>query len=95
MQTIQPAEHQLFCKPDDKENKTQSGFILTEKAVERSRFATVVNIGSEVKNYHQNDRIVYKSYATTEVKVNDEDYFLIADEDILGKVLEVDGTESR
>ena len=34
----------------------------------------------------QGDRIVYKSYSTTEVKVSDSEYILIKEEDILATV---------
>ena len=37
-------------------------------------------------NLKVGDRIVYKSYSTTEVKVNDKEYILVKEEDILATV---------
>lgn len=90
MQTIQPSSNYLFCKPDEAETKTQSGFILASSAAEKPKTALVINVGENV-TYKPNNRIVYKAYATSEVKLNDQEYILIAQEDVLGEVVEVDG----
>ena len=36
-----------------------------------------------VKNVKKNDRILYREFAATEVKVNGEEYLIIKEEDIL------------
>jgi len=89
MFTVKPAPNQLFVKPVEAARTTSSGFFLTENAIEKPRMADVVNVGDSVRRYSQGDRIIYKSYAVTEVKVNGDDYMLVAEEDILGTVLEV------
>jgi chaperonin GroES len=89
MQTIKPAPDQLFVKPLEATKKTHSGFFLADAAIEKPRMAEVVNVGSRVANFQSGDQIIYKSYAVTEVKVNGDDYMLVAEEDILGTVLDV------
>lgn len=88
MQTVQPNKGQLFCRPDEVEEKTTSGFYLDKKHVEKPKTAEVVNAGKGC-TYEAGDRVIYKSYTTTEIKLNNEDFMLVAEEDVLGKVLEV------
>ena len=89
MQTVRPAAKQLFCKPSLGETKTQSGFFIPEKAREKLSVAEVINVGAEVKGFEQHEKVVYKPYATIEVKLEGIDYFLIAEEDVLGTIVEV------
>jgi chaperonin GroES len=91
MQSILPSADQLFCKPDEVEETTQSGFYINKNTVEKPKTAHVINVGSGVKEYKAKDIIVYKAYAYTDVKVNNEDFILVAEEDVLGKLVEVDG----
>lgn len=86
MQTIKPASKVLFCKPNEAENKTNSGILLGD-AAEKPKTATVINSGAT--DYARDDVVVYKSYATTDVKLNGEQYILLHEDDVLGKVCEV------
>jgi chaperonin GroES len=87
MQTIKPAKHQIFARPTIAENKTKSGILLKE-ATEKPQTAEVINIGSEVNQFKPKDKIIYKMFTTTEIKLNDEQFILIDEEDVLGKVIE-------
>lgn len=88
MQTIRPAKNQLFCQPDEAEKKTASGLLLTDNAAEAPKTARVINVGEEVQYFRRDDTIVYKSYATTDIKLDNTDFFLIAEDDVLGTVIE-------
>lgn len=90
MQTIQPASKQIFAKPTEAEKTTKSGFILSENAVDKPRTAEVINVGSEVKWLKAKDTIVYKMYTTTDIKLNNEDFMLIDEVDVLGVVVETE-----
>jgi len=88
MQTIRPARGYLFCKPEEAIKKTASGILLSENSAEKPKIAEVINIGADVKDVKQKDNIVYKSYATSEVKIDGEEYFLIAQDDVLGFIVD-------
>ena len=90
MQTVKPAPSQLFCRQTEKETATKSGILLSP-AIEAPKIAEVINTGSSVAEYKQRDCIVYKPYATNEIKLNGNEYFLIDEEDVLGTVVEIDG----
>jgi chaperonin GroES len=68
------------------EEKTASGLYLPEQAKEKSSIARVLAVGKDVKGLKVGDRIVYKSYSTTDVKVESKDYIIIKEEDILATV---------
>ncbi len=87
MQTIKPTTGILFCKPEEAEQVTNSGFLLA-KASERPLIAEVINVGTDVKGINSKDRIVYKAYATSEIKLDGVEYFLISAEDVLGTVID-------
>lgn len=88
MQTIAPAPKMLFCKPDEAKNSTHSGILLATQQ-EKPKTAKVINVGEGV-TYKRNDTIIYKAYATTEVKLDDQEYILVSEEDIIGKLVEND-----
>lgn len=89
MQTIKPANQQLFCKKQEAVTQTKSGFLLTEKNAEKPQLADVINVGDDVKSFKSKDVVVYKPYATVDVKLEGEEYFLIHQDDVLGSVVNV------
>lgn len=86
MQTIVPSKNNLLCQQEEGTNVT-GGFYVTENAYEKPLIATVIAVGSGVQEYKAGDRAIYKQYATTEIKLDDKDYFLIEEGDVLGKVV--------
>ena len=62
--------------------KTKSGILLGE-AKEKPAYAVVESVGPEVKSVKKGDKTVYKEYSTTEIKVDDTDYIILKEEDIL------------
>lgn len=88
MTTIKPAGVQIFCKPDAIENTTKSGLYIPTQAADKPKIATVLEVGDAVKTFKKNDRVIYRSYATTEFKLDEQDYFLVEEQDVLGTLLE-------
>ena len=83
---LQPLKDYIVAVSEDAETKTASGLYLPDKAQEKPKTAKVVAVGKEVKQIKLNDRIVYKSYSTTEVKVGKDEYILVKEEDVLATV---------
>lgn len=86
MATLQPLAEWVVAEPEEATTKTASGIYLPEKAAEKPKTAKVLTVGKDVKNVKAGDRIVYKSYSTTEVKVGAKEYILVKEEDILATV---------
>ncbi len=83
---IQPLADYVVARQEEAESKTASGLYLPDKAQEKPKVAKVVAVGKKVQEIKVGDRIVYKSYSTTEVKVGADEYMLIKEEDILATV---------
>lgn len=91
METVQPAKGILFAKQVEAEKQTASGVLLVDSAVEELARATVINTGAGVSEYQRDDIIIYREYSATPTKVNGEEFMLLAEEDVLGKVVQVEG----
>lgn len=83
---LQPLGDYVVAVNEEAEAKTASGLYLPDKAQEKPKTAKVVAIGPHTKQVKVGSRIVYKSYSTTEVKVEGQDYILVKEEDILATV---------
>jgi len=86
MAGLQPLADWVVAEQEEAATKTASGLYLPDKAAEKPKIAKVIKVGAKVKEIKAGDRIVYKSYSTTEVKVGDKEYILVKEEDILATV---------
>ncbi len=83
---LNPMADWVVAQQEEAATKTASGLYLPDKAAEKPKTAKVLKVGAKVKEVKTGDRIVYKSYSTTEVKVENKDYILVKEEDILATV---------
>ena len=83
---LQPLGDYVVAVGEEAEAKTASGLYLPDKAQEKPKTAKVVAVGKDAKQIKVGDRIVYKSYSTTEVKVDSSEYILVKEEDVLATV---------
>jgi chaperonin GroES len=86
MAGLNPLADWVVAEQEEAVTKTASGLYLPDKAAEKPKIAKVTKVGKNVKEIKPGDRIVYKSYSTTEVKVGDKEYILVKEEDILATV---------
>lgn len=83
---IQPLADFIVAQAEEAETKTASGLYLPENAQEKPKTAQVVAVGKDVKQVKTGDRIIYKSYSTTDVKLGADEYILVKEEDVLATV---------
>ena len=86
MANIQPLADYVVAQPEEAESKTAGGLYLPENAKEKPKTSKVVAVGPDVKGVKVGDRIIYKSYSSTDVKVGADEYMLVKEEDILETV---------
>ncbi len=86
MAKIQPLADYVVAQNEEAQSKTASGLYLPENAKEKPKTAQVIAVGKAVKEIKVGDRIIYKSYSNTDVKVGAEEYLLVKEEDILATV---------
>lgn len=80
--SIKPLADRVVAKREADTAKTASGILLGE-AKEKSNVAVIESVGPDVKAVKKNDRILYREYSATEVKLDGEEYLVIKEEDIL------------
>lgn len=83
---IQPLADYVVSQAEAAQSKTASGLYLPDNAQEKPKIAKVLAIGKGVKQIKVGDKILYKTYSTTDVKVGSEEYILVKEEDILATV---------
>ena len=92
---LKPLGDRLIIKRQDAQEKTKSGLVLPDTAKEKPQEGKVIAVGSgkllddgsvktlEVKN---GDKVLYGKYSGTEVRVQEEDYLILREDDILAIV---------
>ncbi len=83
---INPLSEYIVAEEEVASTKTASGLFLPESATEKPKIAKVSAVGKLVKEVKAGERILYKSYSTTDVKVDGTDYILVKESDILATV---------
>ena len=79
---IKPLKDRVVASKDAALEKTKSGILLGE-AKEKPCYATVESVGKEVKEIKKGDKILYREYSATEIKVENKEYLIIKEEDVL------------
>lgn len=89
-----PLSDRVVLKQLEAEETTKSGIILTSAAQEKPQDAEVVAVGpggvvdgKEVKmQVKEGQKVIYSKYAGTEVKLEDEEFIIVKQNDILAVV---------
>ncbi len=91
---IKPLGDRIIVKVLEKKETTKSGIVLPDTAKEKPQEGEVLAVGSgemvegkkvplEVK---VGDRVIYSKYAGTEIKMDDEEYLILRQSDVLAIV---------
>ena len=92
---ITPIGDRVVLQRVEAEETTKGGIILPDSAKEKPREGIVKALGSGrlLKDGERaaftvkvNDRVLFSSYAGTEVKVDGEEYVILSEDEILGIV---------
>ena len=91
---IRPLLDRVVLKPTEIEETTKSGFILTSASQEKPQFSEVVAVGPggivDGKETEMYVKVGYKviagKYSGTEVKIDDIEYTIVRQSDILAIV---------
>lgn len=83
---ISPLADRIVAVREEAMNKTAAGLFLPDTAKEKPVVATVKAVGPDVKAVKVGDKILYKEYSTTEIKVDGKEYLVVKEEDVLAKL---------
>jgi len=93
---LKPLHDHVVLEVIKKESATKSGIVLSEKDQEKPTIGKVLSVGPGLYkdgNYQpmsvkEGDEVVFKKYATTELTLNDNQYLVVKESDILAIVKE-------
>jgi chaperonin GroES len=84
--TIQPLADYVVARGEEAAAKTASGLYLPDNAKEKPKTVLIVGVGPQVTQVKVGDRVIYKSFSSTEIKVDGVEYAIIKEEDVIAKV---------
>ncbi len=91
---LQPLADRVVVKPMERVEKTKSGIYIPDTAKEKPQEGEVVAVGpgrlSEdgkriAMDIKVGDIVIYAKYGGSEIKIEDEDYIILREGDILAK----------
>lgn len=83
---IKPLGDRVVAVREEATNQTASGLFLPDSAKEKPVVAKIVAVSKDVKDVKVDDKILYKEYSVTEIKIDRKEYLIVKVEDILGTV---------
>ena len=92
---IKPINDKVLVKRLEAESKTAGGIVLPDNAKEKPKEGTIIAIGNGrlLKSGERaafqvavGDRVIFSSYAGTEIKVGGEEFLILGEDDVLAVV---------
>ena len=92
---LKPLQDRILVRRVEEAQKTKGGIIIPDSAKEKPAEGEVVAVGAgkvgddgkriplEIK---KGDRILFSKYGGTEVNIDDEEYLIMREDDVLGVV---------
>ena len=93
---VRPLGDKILVKRDEAQTKTDSGIYLPETGKEKPKTGIVEAVGDGALNtetgaripltVRKGDRVIFSSYAGTEVKLNDTELLIMSEDDVLAVI---------
>jgi chaperonin GroES len=94
---LRPLADRVVVKPVEREEMTKSGIVLPDTVKEKPQEGIIEAVGNGRYNEQTGvrvaldvkvgDRVMYAKYAGSEVKIDDTEYLILAEKDILAVVV--------
>jgi chaperonin GroES len=103
MASIRPLQDRVIIKRIEEGEQIRGGIIIPDSAREKPQEGEVIAAGAGKKldsgerlamDVKEGDRVLFGKYAGTEVKLDEQDYLIMREDDILG-VIERAGESSK
>jgi chaperonin GroES len=95
MMKVRPLGDRVLVEPKKEDEVTKGGIIIPDTAKEKPQQGKVIAIGTGKRdddgklipfNVKVGDTVLMPKYGGTEIKIDDTDYQIIREEDILGVI---------
>ncbi|HEW79274.1 MAG TPA: co-chaperone GroES [Phycisphaerales bacterium] len=92
---IRPLADKVLVRRLEAENKTTGGIVLPDSAKEKPQKGKIVSVGEgkllddgtlQKMQVKKGDTVLFTSYAGTEVKLNDKEYLIMNESDIMAVI---------
>lgn len=92
---IRPLGEKVLVRRLEADEKTAGGIVLPDTAKEKPKRGTVLSVGEgrlldtgkrQALQVREGDRVLFSSYAGTEIKVSGEEYLIMDENDILAVI---------
>ena len=81
---FKPLKDRVFVKYSEEAEKTAGGIYIPESAKEKPQKGVIEAVGSEVKEIKVGDTILFDKYSGSKINIDNNEYLIIKEEDILG-----------
>jgi chaperonin GroES len=83
---FKPLKDRVFVKYTEEGERTAGGLYIPDTAKEKPQKGTVEAVGSEVKEIKVGNTILFDKYSGSKVNIDNNEYLIVKEEDILGIV---------
>jgi len=92
---VKPLGDRVLVQPDKENEVRKGGIIIPDTAKEKPQQGKVIELGTGKRdedgkiipfNVKKGDRVLMPKYGGTEIKLDEVDYVIIREEDILGVI---------
>ncbi len=83
---FKPLKDRVFVTYSEEGEKTAGGLYIPDSAKEKPQKGVVEAVGSEVKEIKVGNTILFDKYSGSKVNIDNNEYLIIKEEDILGIV---------
>lgn len=93
--TLTPLGDRVVVRPLEKEEVTKSGIVLPDTAKEKPQEGEIIAVGPGrltddgkrlAMELKKGDRVLFSKYAGTEVKLEETEYLILRESDVLAKL---------
>lgn len=91
--TVRPLHDRIIIKRVEEKESIKGGIIIPDSAKEKPQEGLVIAVGNGKKNedgkvfpldVKAGDRILFGKYSGTEIKLDDQEYLILREEEVLG-----------
>ncbi len=93
---VRPLHDKIIVRRDEAESKTASGIFLPESGKDKPKSGVVLAVGDGALDHdtgervpltvRAGDRVIFTSYAGTEIKLNDENLLIMGEDEVLAVI---------
>lgn len=93
---VRPLHDKILVKRDEAQSKTESGIFLPETSKDRPKTGVIEAVGTGALNtdtgeriplsVKKGDRVIFSSYAGTEIKIDNTEFLMMSEDDILAVI---------